>query len=101
MRKCGLPLQYTINKAGPQNTDTIGGAERGVREIKEGLSVLRLELEKSNLDLRDTLTTWEAAARYTTAMHNLHGKLQSTGKTGKEVLRNTTEGTRITAMFCS
>ena len=101
LRRCGLPLQYTINKAGPQNHDTIGGAERGVREIKEGLSVLRLELQKANLDLRDTLTAWEAAARYTTAMHNLHGKFQTTGKTGKEILRNSTEGTRITAMFCS
>ena len=32
-------------------------------------------------------------------MHNLHGKIQNTGKTGKELLRNTSEGTRISAMF--
>jgi len=55
-----------------------------VREVKEALAVLRLELAKTVLDLVD-----------------LHGKIQNTGKTGKELLRNTSEGTRISAMFCS
>ena len=45
---------------------------------------MRLELAKTGLDLVD-----------------LHGEIQNTGKTGKELLRNTSEGTRISAMFCS
>ena len=58
-------------------------------------AVLRLELAKAGLILVDSLVAWEAASRYVTAMHNLHGKIQNTGKTGKELLRNTSEGTRI------
>jgi len=87
-----------LNKAGPQNHDTVGSVER---EVKEALAVLRLELARAGLDLVDSLVAWEAASRYVTAMHNLHGKIQNTGKTGKELLRNTSEGTRISAMFCS
>ena len=101
LRRSGLPREYTVNKAGPQNHDTVGSVERGVREVKEALAVLRLELAKAGLDLVDSLVAWEAASRYVTAMHNLHGKIQNTGKTGKELLRNTSEGTRISAMFCS
>ena len=79
-----------------------------MREVKEALAVLRLELAKAGLDLVDSLVAWEAASRYVTAMHNLHGKIQNTGKTGKELLRNTSEGTRkvdsvgrfVTAAFC-
>ena len=101
LRRSGLPREFTVNKAGPQNHDTVGSVERGVREVKEALAVLRLELAKAGLDLVDSLVAWEAASRYVTAMHNLHGKIQNTGKTGKELLRNTSEGTRISAMFCS
>ena len=101
LRRSGLPREYTVNKAGPQNHDTVGSVERGVREVKEALAVLRLELAKAGLDLVDSLVAWEAASRYVTAMHNLHGKIQNTGKIGKELLRNTSEGTRISAMFCS
>eukprot|EP00435_Cladocopium_sp_Y103_P006153 s4710_g2.t1 len=101
LRRAGLPREYTVSKAGPQNHDTVGSVERGVREVKEGLPVLRLELAKAGLDIVDALTAWEAAARYVTAMHNLHGKFESIGKSGRELLRNTFEGTRISAMFCS
>ena len=86
LRRSGLPREYTVNKAGPQNHDTVGSVQRGVREIKEALAVLRLELAKAGLDLVDSLVAWEAASRYVTAMHNLHGKIQNTGKTGKELL---------------
>ena len=101
LRRSGLPREYTVNKAGPQNHDTVGSEERGVREVKEALAVLRLELAKAGLDLVDSLVAWEAASRYVTAMHDLHGKIQKRGKSGKELLRNTSEGTRISVMFWS
>ena len=72
-----------MNKAGPQNHDTVGSVERGVREVKEALAVLRLELAKAGLDLVDSLVAWEAASRYVTAMHNLHGKIQKHRKDWK------------------
>ena len=34
-------------------------------------------------------------------MHNLHGKVDRTGMTGREVLRDSIEGNRVSAMFCS
>ena len=34
-------------------------------------------------------------------MHNLHGKVENTGKTGREVLRDSVEASRVSAMFCS
>jgi len=52
-----------VNKAGPQNHDTGGSVERGVREVKEALAVLRLELAKAGLDLVDSLVAWEAASK--------------------------------------
>ena len=53
---------YTVSKAGPRNHDTVGSVERGVREVKEALAVLRLELAKAGLDLVDSLVAWEAAS---------------------------------------
>ena len=52
--------------------------------MKEAIAVIRLELAKGQLDLQDTLNSWEICARYCVAMHNLHGKLEGTGRTGKE-----------------
>ena len=51
LRRAGIPREFTVSKAGPQNHDTVGSVERGVRELKEGLAVLRLELGKAGVDV--------------------------------------------------
>ena len=38
LRRAGIPREFTVSKAGPQNHDTVGSVERGVRELKEGLA---------------------------------------------------------------
>ena len=97
-----LSVGFTIDRAAPQEHDTVGSVERGVREVKEAMSVIILEVEKAGLSIRRTAVASEALARYVTAMHNLHGKVATSGKTAKEVLRDQ-EGTsqRVSAMFCS
>ena len=102
LRRAGIPREFTVNKAGPQNHDTVGSVERGVREVKEALAVLRLELEKAGVDVVNSLVGWEASSRYVVAMHNLHSKLDGTGLSGREVLRNQIDQKNaVTAMFCS
>ena len=101
IQRSGIPREYTVTRAGPQNHDSVGSVERGVREVKEGIATIRLELAKENCDLQDSLAGWEACARYVVAMHNLHGKVENTGKTGREVLRDSVEASRVSAMFCS
>eukprot|EP00434_Breviolum_minutum_P041152 symbB.v1.2.036605.t1/scaffold5121.1/size30665/3 len=71
---------------GPQEHNVIGSAERGVREVKEAIAVVRLELAKHQLDIVDSLVGWDGICRYVVAMHNLHGK--KFGKTPRELLRD-------------
>ena len=101
IRRATLDREFTIDRAAPQEHDTVGSVERGVREVKEAMSVIILEVEKAGLTIRRTAVASEALARYVTAMHNLHGKVATSGKTAKEVLRDQ-EGTsqRVSAMFC-
>ena len=101
LRRAGIPREFTVSKAGPQNHDTVGSVERGVRELKEGLAVLRLELGKAGVDVVNSLVGWEASSRYVIAMHNLHSKLDGTGLSGREALRNQVDQKNaVTAMFC-
>ena len=102
LRRAGIPREFTVNKAGHQNHDTVGSVERGVREVKEALAILRLELRKAGVDVVNSLVGWDASSRYVIAMHNLHSKLNGTGLSGREVLRNQVDQKNaVTAMFCS
>ena len=74
IQRSGQPREYTVTRAGPQNHDSVGSVERGVREVKEGIAVIRLELVKENCDLQDSLAGWEACARYVVAMRNLQAR---------------------------
>ena len=83
IRRATLDREFTIDRAAPQEHDTVGSVERGVREVKEAMSVISLELEKVGLSVRRTAVAFEALAKYVTAMHNLHGKVATSGKTAK------------------
>ena len=102
LRRAGIPRAFTVNKAGPQRHNTVGSIERGVRELKEAIAVLRLELRKAGVDVVNSLIGWEASSRYCVAMHNLHSKMDGTGLSGREVLKNQQDRkSSVTAMFCS
>ena len=34
IQRSGIPREYTVTRAGPQNHDSVGSVERGVREVK-------------------------------------------------------------------
>ena len=72
-----------------------------MREVKEAIAVVRLELAKHQLDIVDSLVGWDGICRYVVAMHNLHGK--KFGKTPRELLRDSpaSKENPVSAMFCS
>eukprot|EP00434_Breviolum_minutum_P033958 symbB.v1.2.030050.t1/scaffold3346.1/size69245/5 len=86
LRRSAINREFTLSRAGPQEHNVIGSAERGVREVKEAIAVARLELAKHQLDIVDSLVGWDGICRYVVAMHNLHGK--KFGKTPRELLRD-------------
>ena len=63
IRRATLDREFTIDRAAPQEHDTVGSVERGVREVKEPMSVITLELEKVGLSVRRTAVAFEALAR--------------------------------------
>ena len=101
LRRSAINREFTLSRAGPQEHNVIGSAERGVREVKEAIAVVRLELAKHQLDIVDSLVGWDGICRYVVAMHNLHGK--KFGKTPRELLRDSpaSKENPVSAMFCS
>ena len=101
LRRSSINREFTLSRAGPQEHNVIGSAERGVREVKEAIAVVRLELAKHQLDIVDSLVGWDGICRYVVAMHNLHGK--KFGKTPRELLRDSpaSKENPVSAMFCS
>ena len=101
LRRSAINREFTLSRAGPQEHNVIGSAERGVREVKEAIAVARLELAKHQLDIVDSLVGWDGICRYVVAMHNLHGK--KFGKTPRELLRDSpaSKENPVSAMFCS
>ena len=101
LRRSAINREFTLSRAGPQEHNVIGSAERGVREVKEAIAVVRLELAKHQLDIVDSLVGWDGICRYVVAMHNLHGK--KFGKTPRELLRDSPASREnpVSAMFCS
>ena len=101
LRRSAINREFTLSQAGPQEHNVIGSAERGVREVKEAIAVVRLELAKHQLDIVDSLVGWDGICRYVVAMHNLHGK--KFGKTPRELLRDSpaSKENPVSAMFCS
>ena len=49
LRRSAINREFTVSRAGPQEHNVVGSAERGVREIKEAIAVVRLELAKHQL----------------------------------------------------
>ena len=101
LRRSAINREFTVSRAGPQEHNVVGSAERGVREIKEAIAVVRLELAKHQLDIVDSMVGWDGICRYVVAMHNLHGK--KFGKTPREMLRESPASSEnpVSAMFCS
>ena len=101
LRHSAINREFTVSRAGPKEHNVDGSAERGVREIKGAIAVVRLELAKHQLDIVDSMVGWDGICRYVVAMHNLHGK--KFGKTPRGMLRESPASSEnpVSAMFCS
>ena len=69
---------FQIRRAAPQQHRSIGGAERGVRKLKEGLSVLRSDLNKQGYDVRYSFEGLRDCLTYLSLMHNHFGRAGGT-----------------------
>ena len=72
---------FQIRRAAPQQHRSIGGTERGVRKLKEGLSVLRSDLNKQGYDVRYSFEGLRDCLTYLSLMHNHFGRAGGTNLT--------------------
>ena len=68
---------FTIRRASPQQHRSVGGAERGVRRLKENLAVLRADLNKGGVDIPFTKDSLQLVLTYLSLVHNHFGKSPS------------------------
>ena len=68
---------FTIRRASPQQHRSVGGAERGVRRLKENLAVLRADLNKGGVDIPFTKESLQLVLTYLSLVHNHFGKSPS------------------------
>ena len=69
---------FQIRRASPQQHRSIGGAERGVREIKEALSVLRADMNHQRLDVHFSGAGLTDCLTYLCLCHNHFAKAKGT-----------------------
>ena len=71
-------FSFQVRKAGNQQHQSIGGAERGVRRMKESLAILRADLTQNGWDVRMDHEHLNEALTYLALMHNHYGKSRET-----------------------
>ena len=79
---------FMVRRAGPQQHRSIGSAERGVREIKESLSVLRSDLNGQGLDIAFSESGLTDCLTYLCLCHNHFGKVHGTAPLRCQQVRN-------------
>ena len=70
-------FSFTVRRASPQQHRSVGGAERGVRRLKESLSVLRADMNESGYDVPFTLESLQHVTSYLALTHNHFAKAPS------------------------
>ena len=70
-------FSFTVRRANPQQHRSVGGAERGVRRLKESLSVLRADMNESGYDIPFTLESLQHVTWYLALTHNHFAKAPS------------------------
>jgi predicted naringenin-chalcone synthase len=76
---------FQIRRANPQQNASIGRGERGVRELKESLAVLRADLNQHGLDLVFSSDVLETVLTYLSLMHNHFSKAHGTDSSPLEL----------------
>ena len=68
-------FSFSVRRASPQQHQSVGHAERGVRRMKEGLSLLRAEMNQANMDLHLSSQGLSDALTYVALSHNHFSKV--------------------------
>ena len=99
----GASSQFTfqVRKAGNQLHQSVGSAERGVRRLKETLSILRADLNQNGLDIRFDKECIGEALNYLALVHNHFGKTRETDLSPLEVLSGRRLSKPVSALFGS
>ena len=68
---------FSTRRANPQQHRSVGLAERGVRRLKEGLPMIRAEMNQAGVDLDVTYSGLVDAVTYLALTHNHFSKVHS------------------------
>ena len=74
-----------MKRAGPQNHETVGHAERTIRWIKESVRTLMLEFQKQGLTLTFERVFVQRLLSYVCFSHNNFNLVQGSNKTPREI----------------
>ena len=94
-------FSFQVRKAGNQQHQSIGGAERGVRRMKESLAILRADLTQNGWDVRMDHDHLNEALTYLALMHNHYGKSRETDMSPLEMASGRRLSKPATALFGS
>ena len=75
---CSSKFVFHVRKARPQQHQSVGSAERGVRRLKEPLTILRADLNGNGLDLKFGVGGLSDALTYLSLVHNHFGRSRET-----------------------
>lgn len=65
---------FLVRKAAPQQHRSVGGAERAVRRLKEGLSIIRADMNHEGIDVVFVESSLKEALKYLALTHDHFGK---------------------------
>ena len=94
-------FSFQVKKARNQQHQSIGGAERGVRRLRETLAVLRADLNQNGWDIRFDPECIGEALNYLALMQNHFGRTRETDMSPLEVLAGRRLSKPTSALFGS
>ena len=94
-------FSFQVKKARNQQHQSIGGAERGVRRLRETLAVLRADLNQNGWDIRFDPDCIGEALNYLALMQNHFGRTRETDMSPLEVLAGRRLSKPTSALFGS
>ena len=83
--EAGGGFHFSVKRAGPQNHETVGHAERTIRWIKESVRALMLEFQKQGLTLTFERVFVQRLLSYVCFSHNNFNLVQGSNKTPREI----------------
>ena len=96
---CSTRFVFHVRKARPQQHQSVGAAERGVRRLKESLTILRADLNGNGVDLKFGVDGLSDAFKYLALVHNHFGKSRETDYSPLELAVGRRLAKPVTTMF--